>query len=341
MALKTKNLDNYTRQDSELLGFSRIVEKKGVASSRYDIFDEDNISTRDNTFNRFNWIYPADELGNLLSYVFIVKPDLNIIKQASSAKLELTDTCSTDPFFNMLANTQPSILRNLSCSASTSMHHFINFLVDRVEGYQITDWGVGTNEISQPFTNYKFQYAGNANDSLSAREFSITFREDANLRITNLFTAWTRYINGVVMNRYETRKQYQQSRFINGSPIIDYATSIYLIKTKPDGSEIVYFHKVTGAFPTVVPHSNWSYNKDGKTETNIDIQFSGGFPEPMNPYTLAEFNRNSKINSAGLARAFAASSEFASWGQPIVGRPYIARDNTNHKLRLFWEPYGF
>ena len=143
------------------------------------------------------------------------------------------------------------------------------------------------------------------------------------------------------MNRYETRKQYQQSRFINGSPVIDYATSIYLIKTKPDGSEIVYFHKVTGAFPTVVPHSNWSYNKDGKTETNIDIQFSGGFPEPMNPYTLAEFNRNSKINSAGLVRAFAASSEFESWDQPIVGRPYIARDNANHKIRLFWEPYGF
>lgn len=142
------------------------------------------------------------------------------------------------------------------------------------------------------------------------------------------------------MNRFETRSEYQKSRFKNGSSVIDYATSIYLIKTKPDGSEIVYFHKMTGAFPTTIPHSNWSYNRgESKEENRVNITFSGGFPEPLNPQTLGEFNYNSRLYSAENYSPINAEpvSSVANWGQPIVGRPYILLDTTARVYRLFWE----
>lgn len=329
---------------SKLNDLKRVVEKSGVAETRAQMFDDGeslSINNEGNTFNRYNWIYPSEELTGLISYVFLVRPDLNIVKPTSPTnQIELTETCGHDSYFQSLALTDPELLRNTCAKYAFYTHDFVNFLLDRVETYQINDWGVSTQEVSQPFTNFKTQYAGNANDSLSAREFSITFRETADLGVTKFFTAWVRYMNGVVMNRFDTKKEYKISRFTNGAPVLDYATSVYLIRTKPDGSEIVYFHKMTGAFPTTVPHSNWSYNRGtDKAENSIDITFSGGFPEPLNPQILAEFNRNSHFYNAGnFSGSYAPSvSSMANWGQPIVGRPYILRDTRYKKYRLFWE----
>ena len=339
-----ENFSSYQAATNDLNSLDKQVRNSGITDSRALMFSSNeqmDISQEGNTFNRYNWIYPDDELSNLISYVFIVRPDLNIIKPTSgTAGIELTKSCAADSYFQSLRLTDPELLRNTCVNYSGYNHDFINFLLDRVEDYQIPDWGVTTQEITQPFTNFKTQYAGNANDSLSAREFSITFRENADLGVTKFFTAWVRYMNGVVMDRFETKPEYQQSRFINGAPIIDYATSVYLLKTKPDGSEIVYFHKSTGAFPTTVPHSNWSYNKgESKEESRITIAFSGGFPEPLNPQILGEFNYNSRIynmNSFGGSYASPVSS-VANWGSPIVGKPYILLDTNTNTYRLYWE----
>lgn len=328
------------REDDTVKAYRNQLTKDGLADSTYDVLAARGYSSTTAeavAFNRYNWIMPSDELGNVLSYVFIVRPDLNVINIDSGSDITLPDALNNDPFFVWLTKSCPSVLRNLSQSGAGFNHHFINFLVNRVESYQVSDWSVSYKEISMPFTNYKIQYAGNANESISSREFDIGFREDVNLRVTKLFTAWTKYINGVVMNHYETKHHYQQSRFIYGAPVLDYATSIYLIKTKADGSEIIYFHKTTGAFPANVPHNLWSYNKDGKVmDDNITINFYGGFPEPLNPETMNEFNYNAGFSHGSSVPNVAKNFEIAHWGSPIVGRPFIVCDN-NGVYRLGWE----
>lgn len=351
MAVETTELSNYSppratpssekREDTTLKGYRNRLLATGLGETTKDVLFANGLESETaeaRAFNRFNWIMPSDEISNLLSYVFIVRPDLNVIKSDDGTNLQISDSLMNDPYFQMVAAKNPSVLRNLCHNSAGFNHDFISFLVNRVETYDIPDWSVSAKDISMPFTNYKIQYAGNANDSISARNFEIEFREDANLRVTKLFTAWTKYINGVVMNIYETRHEYQQSRFIDGAPILDYATSIYLIKTKPDGSEIVYFHKTTGGFPVSVPHNKWSYNKDGSVNRTIDISFYGGFPEPLNPETLSEFNYNAGFSAnKGSPSGYADNYDIAHWASPLVGRPFIVEDKYG-KIRLCWEP---
>ena len=132
--LQRRRLSMYSEEAlSELDGYKRIVEKKGIADYRSDIFDGADLNSEGNTFNRYNWIYPSEELSSLLSYVFIVRPDLNIIKPVGSSVIELTPTCQKDPYFVSLSQSNPELLRNTCAAFGGYTHDFVNFLLDRVE----------------------------------------------------------------------------------------------------------------------------------------------------------------------------------------------------------------
>lgn len=259
------------------------------AVSRSDTYGSNELFA----FNRYSVTYADDEISSALGYVFMVRPDLYLLDERSTVNdIELNEQAKTDPLFTYLKVTDPIALLSLTNVGGGPPHQFIPFLVDRVEEYQIPDLDVGTHEMVQPFTGFTTVYGGNSNAYLSKSQFSISFRESANLRVTKMFQAWINYINGITMNLYSPREYYLQSKYYEGAQVIDYATSIYYIKTRPDG-EIVYFHKTTGAFPTQVPLSQQSFNRGGTQETRVQVQFVGGYPESLNPTTLGEFNYNS------------------------------------------------
>ena len=311
---------------------------EGVGEDWSEISAGTNIN-RLEYFNRFNKPFPSEEMGTLISYVFIVRPDLNMAAAAVA-----------DPSFysNMMRYPELYTALTYSDAEETNVkalkHHFIPFLVDRVQNYQIPDINLKTYEFEQPFTSFKTTYAGNTNESRSGATFDISFRETQSLSITRLFDMWVKYIDYVGAGLIPPKKKYIQSRILTGASIIDYATAIYLLRTKADGSEIVYFHKQVGGFPTNVPHSNWSFARDGATDNNITIQFSGAFPEPLNDRLLVDFNYNAGIlqhgNPEKLEIMIPTQSEFvaASYVNPIVGVPFITVDNTNGrpKYRLRW-----
>jgi hypothetical protein len=242
------------------------------------------------TFNRYSVTFADDELSSSLGYVFMVRPDLNLFETGMKS---LKEQCRDDPVLSYVYGTDYELLYNLTQDTDgTYNHHFIPFLLDRVEEYQIPDLDITTHEMVQPFTGFTTVYAGNSNAYLSKSQFSISFRESATLRVTKLFQSWISYINGITLNLYSPRETYARSKYVNATQVIDYATSIYFLRTRPDG-EIVFFHKTTGAFPTQVPISQQSYNRGGQADTRVQIQFVGGFPEAMSVMNMGEFNFNS------------------------------------------------
>ena len=296
--------------------------------------------TRMDSFNRYYKIFPSEEMSSLCSYVFIVRPDLN-----------MAAAINADPYFNSIYNLYPDIISGLTQFSSSDVnvpysHHFVPFLTDRILSYQVSDYSVKSYEFEQPFTGYKTSYAGNSNESKSGVTFDISFRESSGLMVTKYFDAWVRYIDAVTTGRIAGKSEYIQAKLKTGASIIDYATAVYLIKTKPDGEEIVYFHKSVGGFPTTVPHSNWSFAKDGAVDNTINIQFSGGFPESLKPRILVEFNYNSGVIVASDAttphlidRLTRSTLVPAKYGNPIVDVPYIVYDDSHDRppaYRLKW-----
>lgn len=298
-------------------------------------------------FNRYKTIFPDDEISSFKTYVFIVRPDLNLLQPIVE-----------DAFFRDIQENSPSVLRNLTHSQATIFGkvpntHFISFLYDRTLSYNLPDFNVKTYALDQPFTGFRTTYAGNSNESRSGTDFTITFRENGNLDVFRLFDAWVRYIDNVSTGVFSPFTEYVQSKFLNGVNEIDYATSVYLIMTKADGTEIVYWHKQTGAIPTGVPHNNWSYNSSGDVDNTISIDFSGGYPDAMHPRILADFNYNAGLidedselpTSVKVSTLYPApharmghqyTSPVLDGGTTLVGGPYIAYDKSRRVYKLKW-----
>lgn len=313
----------------------RMVDDEGIAESFGDVGIKNKFQL--NTFNRYYKVFPDDEIGNILSYVFIVRPDLN-----------MGIAIKNDPFFADLANTFPNLVLNLTqdigintdlnilaqkCGGQMN-HQFVSFLTNRVRSYDIPDVNVKTFDIEQPYTNFHTMYAANSNESRTGHQFSITLRETKNLEITKFFEGWVRYMDGIQLGRYYPKRKYVTSRITNGSSVLDYATSVYLINTLADGEEIVYFHKSTGAFPTTVPHSTWGFKTPGagSIENEVSIQFTGGLPEPLNPAVLGEFNYNAGVSSLCVSET--------NYNNPIVGVPFITYSPKRKRFLLRWKPYN-
>ena len=237
----------------------RLLQNASIADSRLDVFNKrqstggtggDGTFNRDafemSVFNRYGWLYPDDELGSTQAYVFIVRPDLNILrtKQSAGSAIMLNAQAENHEYFRYIYSTDPTILWGLTqqfCTGDASnSHQFIPFLVDRVEEYSVPDYEIHVNEMTQPFTNFKTNYAGNSNDSLSGSTVSITFRETANLRVLKFFHAWIEYMNCLSRGLFEPRYEYKYSKLTDGALRLDYTTSIYFIRVKPN-MEIVYF----------------------------------------------------------------------------------------------------
>lgn len=248
-------------------------------------------------FDRIYSVYPEYELTGLCPYVFIVRPDTNILTTDGSAltsystsreKYKPNFSPNRDEFFRWMWSSNKAMLRSIS-GDYYSGHDFIPFLVGRTESLNLADYSVKEYKINQPFTNYNLPYAANALESTSGGNFDITFRDDYQLHIHRMFNAWLRYIDGVVRNLWGPRDVYlRQNR-------IDYACSVYYIVCGPDAQEIVFWAKYTGAIPTSVPNSDQSFNLRGEPNNKITIPFSYFRQEVYDPKILIDFNKNAKL----------------------------------------------
>lgn len=278
-------------------------------------------------FNRLYSIYPEQELSNLKTYVFMVRPSCNILTNGGSNS-ELVPANQTDPLLTYMSQDHKTVLRFL-CDGLSADHKFIPFLVYRTESLQLADYTLKDSTVNQPYTNWQIPYGINANESITGGSFDITFREDNQLRVTKLFHAWTHYINGTMRGTLQPNKNLttKQNKF-------DYMTTVYLITCAPDASTILYFSQYVGCFPTNVPHSNFSFNLRGDTDNKITIPFRYFKLNHFDPQTLHDFNKCSTPDkSSKYTEAKIYNEKDGVMGDAIVGAPYIVYERASYRLK--------
>ena len=327
-------------------------------------------------FDRLYSVYPTMELDNLCQYVFIIRPDLNILKKDGTGLIEISKAkmnsghCQNlsphnDQLFRYMLKKYPTMLKSLTSSLSGS-HDFIPFLVGRTESLQLADFSIKDYKMNQPYTNYNLPYASHGLESTTGGEFEISFRDDADLRIHKLFQTWIYYIDGVTRNKFAPKHDYIKYNKI------DYATSIYCITCKADAETIIHWSKYTGAFPITAPNSDLSFNLRGTPSSKLSIPFHYFRQESLDPYILVDFNKNAHVtkpnkqgyipiyrsktlNNIGLKdprtsaqkkihNNLSGSEVLFRKGYPIalgsgnglVGCPYIYKDS-NNDYKLRWK----
>lgn len=251
-------------------------------------------------FDRLYSIYPNEEIDNVCQYVFIVRPDLNILSSPndliSISQSEMNkkgylqnSSPSNDPLFKYMLQKYPNILRSLTTYLEGGDHDFIPFLVGRTESLQIPNYSIKSYTINQPYTSFQLPYASHALASQTGGDFTIDFREDKEYRVHKLFQTWVYYIDAVTRNIFSPKMKH----IIHNK--LDYACSVYCITCLQDAETIVHWAKYTGAFPTEVPNSDISFNLRGTPNNKVSIPFAYFHQEALNPYILLDFNKNSHV----------------------------------------------
>lgn len=333
----------------------------------------------DNTslyFDRLYSVLPSRELVNTCQYAFFIRPDLNIYAANDkgghklyniSAKAKNTGyraaSCpSQDNFIRYMQYHHPNTLRSLT-SQLEGEHDFIPFLVGRTESLQLPDFSIQDYSMTQPYTGYSLPYASHSKKSTTGGTFEASFREDKQYRVHKLFQTWLYYIDAVTTNKFEPK--YKHIRHNK----MDYATSAFIITCAEDAETIIYWAKYTGAFPTINPNSNISFNLRGNVDNKVSVSFDYFLVEALDPYILVDFNKNAHVTNAdsrpyvpvyntvtldtigikdyrskekkaydkkkpGADTTFRKSTPIIlGTGNGLVGAPYICKVDKNYKLR--------
>lgn len=285
-------------------------------------------------FNRFYAIFPDMEMpADLKSYVFFTRPEMNLTGSGGGGSLSnqpsirISSENKYDNRLQYLAAMNPEILYMLTEDYSND-HDFIPYLQSRAESLQLPDYQIRTSEFTVPFFSYKFTYPTVTNESITGGSFDVTFREDADLRITKLFQFWIYYMDAVIKNKMKPTDQH----ILNNE--YDFMTSIYEIITDPTTQKVLFWAKYTGCFPTSVPLSNLSHNLGSTMENKVSVQFSYMMVEAMEPRVITDFNNNSKQSSYYEPTY---DQDFGMVGESLVGAPRIELTPDQHGLVLRWD----
>lgn len=233
------------------------------------------------------------------SFVFVTKPTLFIepikpnpdgSEQSTLRSLAYDNMCA-DPKLTMYItgeNTNPLdklIVHQLSFDEfSDAPSLFLPIFTNMCRGFSPSDVSMDTVQGFQTKGGYSMMLPTTKIASEAAGQLSMTVSETANLDFMKMLGIWVNYISGISDGTLSANPG-----MINGN-MIDYMSSIYYFVLSPDGQTIKYWCKYTGCYPTSIPYSSVSFQKDSWDTVSFDIPFQYAFKEDMNPEILQEFN---------------------------------------------------
>jgi len=189
---------------------------------------------------------------------------------------------------------------------------------------------VATSDFSVPFYSYKFAYPTVTNQSITGGTFDITFREDAELRITKLFQFWVYYMDAIMKNKMKPSRHHIINNYY------DFMCSVYEIICDPTSEKILYWAKYTGCFPVSVPVSNLSHNLRSTVDNKVSITFQYIMVESLEPRVIEDFNTN--VMKASGVPVPIYDTDFGLVTDTLVGTPFIELTDDQHGLILKWFP---
>mgnify|MGYP007069836232 CR=1 FL=1 len=302
---------------------------KNIYENVYDDFEEALEATKASlnlkitrqdwfiNFNRFKLTHPDYHLTHSHQHIFMTRPDLNIFGNGSYSAPTATISASDDAaFFHEAVRRNRTLAMSLNASMSGN-HDFIPIIHNTARSFDVQDESIETVEHGETLTGWKLVYAGNVVKSLTAGNFSISYVDDSKLSISYMHLIWLYYMNGVKRGIFAPTDDHIRNA------ILDYAASLYYIVTDATDTNIIFWTKYWGVFPTNYPSSSFSMS-DGRpiATPEVSIQYAYSFKKDMDPVCLAEFNRNSQ---AGGSWAYVKpyNENILHSAPTIVGPPFI------------------
>lgn len=317
-----------------------------------------------NYFDRYYSVYPDSELTNVYHYIFMTRPDCNLIDSATG---QLYEEVKRNPTIENIYHTRPHALKNLVAVGALDSasplhnpggHRFMPVITSRCDSLQLPNTELRTASLLQPYTKFT-QHFGLHLANTTGIEFTMTFREFGDLSMHYLITAWINYIHDVMKGIYNPKDEYiRENR-------ADYMVSIYDIMCAPDASTILYWEKITGAFPVDNDNSTLSFNLHGNSGNQITVPFVAFRIDPIHPYSLIDFNFNAGITQHNKSKnmnncspqevrkmldkdilvSSVVNQDDNPWcaqyqtGYALRDIPFIYWDNTMRVYKLGWGKY--
>ena len=318
---------------------SEVQFNKSLFDADYSEFEEGYEAIKDSlnlkidrldwfvNFNRYRITHPDYHLTNSRSYVFMTRPDLNIMDSSGSGLNPDFQRSSDAAFYYSAAEKHPNICLSLS-RAFAGTHDFIPLISNTARSLDIQDESIKTSEHGETLTGWKLVYARHNIDSKTAGTFSMNYIDDNMLSIYYMHAIWVRYMSDVSRGIIDPKIDYVRNF------ILDYAASVYYFLTEQSGENIIFWSKYYGIFPTVAPSSPFSFNEGTIIKApELSIQYAYAFKDDMNPLALAEFNNNSPTDFSYVP---IYNEETFKCNGSIVGPPFIDTEDSGvtYKLRF-------
>lgn len=281
-------------------------------------------------YNRFKTPDPNLAHNRSFTYVFFTRPDLNLLNYNGGANNQVRNHSEAA----MLWRRNPDLFKLLTdykrCQDS---NNFNMLLSSNVTSFDIQDEQLTTAEAGRSWADYVMTY-GEGYTGRTAGEFTCNFTETSDYSIINLLKLWITYIDNVHRGAWKPSYNLYGGEGVaydsNASHVytksLDYASSAYVFKCGPDGSDVLYWTKYFGVLPinTGASALSWELGTPVGDAPKLNIRFKYSCKKDLSPISLIEFNSAANITDA--KDAVFEDSYYPNYGhsaRPFVGPPFL------------------
>ena len=160
---------------------------------------------------------------------------------------------------------------------------FMPLFTTKALNYQTTDVQLKTIEKGQTFYGHSIKYGHYNEDHKAGGTMTIEFLNDRYWSVLQSCYMWLAYIYLVSKTNIVRPSIASQT-----GGVLDYAGSIYYLVTTATNHRLVYWEKLTGVFPRLVPFSLFSTEDNQKIEGTVSIEFDYGMRSDPKDLTVLE-----------------------------------------------------
>lgn len=275
--------------------------------------------------NRFKVKYPNELLRTPIAYIFMTRPDLNILEN----NIITPDADKVPELYQAYADYK-YLLYGVTHNNGVGFVRspFINVNTNYAENFTTQDIVMKTKTYGETFLGYKMELPENSIESTSTGSFSIKYVDNRNLEVYRTNKVWFDYIKNVKLGRVKPRDKHKKAG------VIDFESTLFYFLLAEDGMTIKHCAKYYGVYPTNIPDSvfSWSRSDSGSKKMEFDIEYHYDSFESHDFYTIcSEFNL-----TAGTDPAFydIYNEEVYALGTTWVHNAHINKHGDKYLLRF-------
>lgn len=289
-------LSSYNEVPPDYAGWPILQEAEAYSLSSELPYDTKHLTH----INRFHLI-PGSASGlSTKGFIFMTRPDLNLYH-------ELDNSGSIDPWamnpdlkrlpgFKYMARLKgtpdsPGIGREIMNSleyygTGNAMNTpWLTIMSNQAKGYSPpSDRELDIVEMGETFHGNKVIYAEPTFKYKIADRITIPFTERRDLTLYFTLRMWIEYIQAVSLGHCSPRYTHRKNNEL------DYAVSLYYIQTDETMENILYWEKLTGVIPLIVPDTFFEWTDNPQKNMEYSITFAYSFRSVLDEFHLAEIN---------------------------------------------------